>query len=333
MSDLAVLMQSLLLPMLADGRFHSGSALASRLGISRAAVWKQVEQLRGWGVPVEAVTGRGYRLSSAVELLDPEVISASVSRQRQDPPAVEVQLVCSSTSSLLLERARANAPAQVLLAELQNAGRGRWGRQWQSHFGGGLYMSLLWRFSLVPAGLAGLSLASAVAVVDVLRRAGAEQVGLKWPNDIVSAQGKLGGILVELIGEPTGPCSVVIGVGLNVKVDEAQRREIDQPLADLHQFVGSAALARNQLAADLIVALAGVCESFPRHGLAPYRDRWTQYDSLRGRPVVLHLPGGQVEGTAAGIDERGALCLKTAEGTLTYFSGDVQLKLRPNAAR
>lgn len=318
-----------LLRRLSDGRFHSGAALALSLGVSRAAVWKYVEKLRQQQVEVQAVAGRGYRLPAEVELLDADRIGETWREIGYTGVlAVEVRLLCASTNAILMERARAAAVPQVLLAETQSGGRGRWGRSWQSPFGGGLYLSLLWPFPLVPAGLTGLSLACAVSIADVLRRQGARQVGLKWPNDIVSSSGKLGGILVELFGEPAGPCSAVIGVGLNLRLGAGPREAIGQPAADLQQFIGDAALRRNALAAHIVAGLARCCAGFPDTGLAPYQGRWAGYDLLAGERVVLQLPQGPVEGVARGIDARGALCLETAAGEESYFSGDLQLRLR-----
>lgn len=315
------------LAALSDGRFHSGAALAERLGVSRAAVWKQVEALRALGVPVDAVSGKGYRLPAAVQLLDGARIQASLAR-RGMPVAVEVQLAVPSTNTCLLERAREGGPPQALLAEIQTAGRGRWGRGWRSGFGCGLYLSLSWRFPVVPSGLMGLSLACGAVIAERLRALGAADIGVKWPNDILTPAGKLGGILIELVGEPSGPCGVVIGVGLNLRLSVSERAAIGQPVAELEQYLPGVSGRRNELAAELIAALAGMCEDFSRSGLAPYQARWREYDTLLGKPVILQLPDGPLEGVCEGIDASGALRLRTASGSESFVSGDVQLKLR-----
>jgi BirA family biotin operon repressor/biotin-[acetyl-CoA-carboxylase] ligase len=157
-------------------------------------------------------------------------------------------------------------------------------------------------------------------------------VGLKWPNDIISDSGKLGGILIELVGEPSGPCSAVIGLGLNLRVPPEHRQNLGQAVADLHQFMGAEALQRNRLAAGFIHALLQVCASFPSTGVEPYLERWPNYDLLMNRNVTLHLPSGVTEGIVRGVDSRGALRLETPDGVSSYFSGDVQLKLRHDLA-
>lgn len=315
------------LDALSNGRFHSGAGLAKRLGVSRAAIWKQVEALRALGVPISAVPGKGYRLPAQVELLDAARIEALLGENRGSL-AVEVQLASPSTNSALLERIREGQPPQVLLAELQTAGRGRWGRDWHSGFGGGLYLSLSWRFPLVPSGLTGLSLACGVTIAERLRGLGTTQIGVKWPNDILAPDGKLGGILVELVGEPSGPCGVVIGVGLNLRLSPAERAEIGQPAAALEPYLPGVSGRRNELAAEIISALIEVCVAFPSDGLAPYEVRWREYDMLLGERVVLQLPEGELEGVSEGIDSRGALRLRTASGSQSYITGDLRSKLR-----
>jgi BirA family biotin operon repressor/biotin-[acetyl-CoA-carboxylase] ligase len=318
-----------LLRLLADGRIHGGPALARELGVSRAAVWKQIEHLRREQVPVEAVAGRGYRLPIPVELLDAPAIRSALDRQGLAPDlAVEVALSCASTNRALLQQAGEVAQPTALLAEAQHGGRGRWGRVWQSPFGGGLYLSLLWRLPAIPTGLGGLSLACGMAVAEALRGLGAQGLGLKWPNDLVCEAGKLGGILVELAGEPSGPCQVVIGLGLNVRLSSALRANVGQPAADLYAFLGEAALRRNELAALCIAALVRACEQFAMGGFASFQARWPEFDVFARRRVILHLPAGSVEGEVCGVDERGALCLLTDQGVMSYFSGDVELKLR-----
>lgn len=124
-----------LVAALADGGFRSGGDLGAAAGVSRAAVWKLVEQLRREGLAVDAVRGRGYRLQSPVELLDAALIAKHAARRADGNVPVEVRFRCSSTNALLLERARSGGPASVLATEIQSAGRGRWGRQWVAPFG------------------------------------------------------------------------------------------------------------------------------------------------------------------------------------------------------
>ncbi|MDX1654152.1 MAG: biotin--[acetyl-CoA-carboxylase] ligase, partial [Candidatus Competibacteraceae bacterium] len=237
-----------LLEVLGDGRFHSGEELARALGVSRAAVWKHLNSLGRRGLEVHAVRGRGYRLPNPLELLDPEGIRAQLSPSVQGRLAqLEVFDQIDSTNSYLLTRAKAGAPGgSVCLAERQSAGRGRRGRQWISPFAANLYLSVLWRYPDGPALLSGLSLAVGVAMARALEGVGVVGVGLKWPNDLLWRDQKLGGILLEFGGESSGPCQVVTGVGLNVTMPKEPALDIDQPWPDLTTVLGLG-LSRNRL--------------------------------------------------------------------------------------
>ncbi len=178
-----------------------------------------------WQINVESVPRQGYRLPRAVDLLDKKAISAELTpatRQRIEP--FEVLLTVDSTNRYVAEHA-ANTPGMTHLcvAEVQNAGRGRRGRSWVAPFGSGICMSMGWQFLEAPPTFSALSLAVGVAAVNALRRLGIEGVGLKWPNDLIWQQRKLGGILIEMRGESAGPAQVVIGIGINVHMPAAVR--------------------------------------------------------------------------------------------------------------
>ncbi len=316
-----------LLEHLLDGGFHSGAALGRELGCSRAYLWKLIERLREAGVQIDAVPGRGYKLPFPIELLRAELVSA---RLPGDTPALDVQVLerVESTNQWLLDQARDLHRPTLVLAEHQLSGRGRWGRQWQSSFGGGLAMSLLWPFPVREVGLGGLSLAVGVALAETLQAAGAANVGVKWPNDLLWHGRKLGGVLVEVVAEAGGPMKAVIGVGLNVCLSAHARARIDRPVTDLVSVLGAEAYRRNRLAADLGAALARTCRQFGADGFAAFRERWEPLDVLKGQRISLSLPQGDVEGTMLGLDADGALILQEAAGRRTYFTGEAQLKVR-----
>jgi BirA family biotin operon repressor/biotin-[acetyl-CoA-carboxylase] ligase len=207
-----------LLPLLASGETVSGVELATRVGLTRAAIWKQVDTLRALGLPVEAGCA-GYRVPWPLQLLEPERIRAALSA---DPVAamggLEVHWQLDSTSSELQRRVADALDLSMVFAETQSAGRGRRGRTWLSPPGLNIHLSCLKRFDAGFAALSGLSLAIGVMVLRALEHLGIEGAGLKWPNDVLATEGKLAGVLVELSGEYQGPCAAVIGVGLNVRL-------------------------------------------------------------------------------------------------------------------
>ncbi|QKS28049.1 MAG: biotin--[acetyl-CoA-carboxylase] ligase [Candidatus Accumulibacter similis] len=240
---------------------------------------------------------------------------------------VVVLAECSSTSTVLLERARQGAPSgSLLIADDQTAGRGRRGRSWLSSPSAGLTFSLLWRFAGTVARLAGLSLAVGLAVARALERLGATGVGLKWPNDILLGGGKVGGILVELETAPAGMLAV-IGIGLNLQMPPAGDEAFIHPPAALSQAL-SPPPDRHRLLAELMIELAAVLDRFDAGGFAVLRADWQRQHAWQDRPVRL-LDGERVDrqGICLGADEHGALLLQTATGIERCLSGDLSLRV------
>ena len=185
----------------------SGSALARDYGVTRAAVWKHIAALRRKGVEIRAEPGRGYALAQPLDLLDTHAIRSGLpASDAAGLASCEVAWEIDSTNAELLRR-HATAGVQVLLAESQTAGRGRRGRAWASPLAAHLYLSLQRRFDGGVAALSGLSIAVGVAAAEALRALGFAQVGLKWPNDLLAGDRKLGGILIEFGGEDSGICA------------------------------------------------------------------------------------------------------------------------------
>jgi BirA family transcriptional regulator, biotin operon repressor / biotin---[acetyl-CoA-carboxylase] ligase len=320
----------LLLALLADGRLHSGEWLAKELRVSRAAVWKSVQRLRALSVEVQALPRRGYLLSSPVELLDARRIGAELDRQRKAQlRKLELLFEVDSTNSRLL--AAAPPPlgrADVCLSELQHAGRGRRGRRWIAPFGAGVALSVAWTFSDSARSLPALSLGVGVAVARAVQRAGAVGVRLKWPNDIWYRDRKIGGVLIELRAEAGGPAHVVVGVGLNVALSEAARREIEAAGVSVAALADACAVApsRNGVAGALLDELLSMLGQFEREGFAAFRDAWTALDALGGRPVRVLLGGTAISGTARGVDQEGALLLDTGDRVQRFVSGEASLR-------
>ncbi|MCR6652661.1 MAG: biotin--[acetyl-CoA-carboxylase] ligase [Cellvibrionaceae bacterium] len=314
-----------MLHILADGEFHSGEDLGQALDITRAAVWKRLQCLAALDIAIETSRTRGYRLVGGLDLLDRERILSSLSM-----PASELvgNFLClaevQSTNTLLLQ---SGGHGDVCMAERQTAGRGRRGRQWFSPYGRNLYLTVRWHFHQGVAGLEGLSLAVGVVLAEVLDQLGIAGVELKWPNDLLCAGKKLGGILIEVGGDLTGECVVVIGIGMNVHMSavlaEGDER-INQPWADLHQlgFSGS----RNNLSGAILSALLPALQDFSQMGFAAYRERWETRCAFMRRPITLILPAGSCEGILLGVDHQGALRVLTEDGERIFSGGEISLR-------
>ncbi|HTD28022.1 MAG TPA: bifunctional biotin--[acetyl-CoA-carboxylase] ligase/biotin operon repressor BirA [Xanthomonadaceae bacterium] len=305
----------------------SGSQLARELGLTRAAVWKHIHALRGAGVDILAQPGSGYTLAAPLDLLDPAGIRAALTPATTIKlDALDVAWEIDSTNAELLRRA-ATSGLQVLLSERQTAGRGRRGRSWASPLAAHLYLSLQRRFDGGVAALAGLSIAVGVAAAEALRALGFEAVGLKWPNDLIAGDRKLGGILIEFGGEDAGVVRAVIGIGINVRMPKAATTGIDQPWIDLHGL-DAPLPSRNMLAATMIAAQAHALEQFAESGLGPFLPRWRSLDALGGRAVEVIAGVRREPGIALGIDDRGALRVRHADGVRDYHSAEISVRAR-----
>jgi BirA family transcriptional regulator, biotin operon repressor / biotin---[acetyl-CoA-carboxylase] ligase len=316
---------------LADGTFHSGEELAAALGVSRSAVWKAARSLRREGAVLNAVRNRGYRLMGAGEPLDAVRIRERLPREvRECVQRLEALWSIGSTNTVLSERVGPPAgSSEVLLAEYQTAGRGRRGRAWLAPPGGAICLSLSWTFRSLPADLGALGLVVGVCALRALKELGVDGALLKWPNDLVVSEKKLGGVLIDLRAETVGPASVVIGIGLNVALGAEFLRRIAEtgtPATDLHHAGLPQGVSRNEVAAGVVAACVRGLTGFEREGLKPFLEEWRQADALRGRQVSVAAADGTARGVARGIDLRGALLVETREGVRRFISGDVTVR-------
>lgn len=323
-----------LLAALADGRPHSGEEIARAFDVTRAAVWKHIAKLGDWGLAVDAVPGIGYRLRRSIDLLDATALRSTLgSNLAARLASLEVFTELESTNRHLL---RAPPPPvgslRACIAEYQTAGRGRRGRRWTTPLGGGLCLSVAWQFADTPADLSALTLAVGVVVRRVLARVAGVQIALKWPNDLVWDERKLGGVLLELTAEGQGGCHVVAGIGLNVALPPDLLPSLsDWPRGAVDLATACAARGGPPPRAALVIALVEelgeLFASYAQTGFRAYRDEWRAADFLRGRAIRLEEPAAAVTGTAVGIDADGALLIETALGRRRrVVAGDVSVR-------
>jgi BirA family biotin operon repressor/biotin-[acetyl-CoA-carboxylase] ligase len=318
---------SALLALLASGAELSGSAAAAELGVTRAAVWKQVEQLRRHGLPIRAEAGRGYRLDAPIELLDRASIESSIPESlRTRVGAIEVFWQIDSTSNELARRAATSTSACACLAEIQTRGRGRRGRAWQTPLAGGIALSFLRGFDSGMAELSGLSLVAGIAVLRAFADSGVSGAALKWPNDVVADGRKLGGILVELGGDALGPCHAIVGIGINLRLPRGAMASIDQPWTDLAALASGEMPSRNALAARVLARLAEALDTFSTEGFAAFEREYAANDALRGREVLVSNVGEPFTAIADGVTSRGALRISCDGIAREVDSGEVSVR-------
>lgn len=320
-----------LLRRLSDGRFHSGQALAAEFELSRSSIFNVLTQAESMGLVIHAVRGRGYRLAESVEWLDGDAISEHLGSAASCYTIHVLESVNSTNTALMAAALNGAADGTLFVSEHQQSGKGRRGRQWHSVPGGSLTFSALWRFDNGLQSLAGLSLAVGLAIARAVNRHSRHPARLKWPNDVLVDFRKLAGILVEVQGDMHGAAFAVVGVGLNMRLNEAQRDVVDQAVVDLKEMGVTA--GRNRLLADCLLELHTVMKQFRQEGFAAFRADWQALDAYAGKAVALNLPNARsVHGVASGVDDTGALLLRDAASRLIAYSGG-EISLRLDAAK
>ncbi|QKJ88990.1 Bifunctional ligase/repressor BirA [Paramixta manurensis] len=308
-----------LVSILADGEFHSGEQLGETLGMSRAAINKHIQTLKDWGLDIYTVTGKGYSLAAPIQLLNEENIVSQL-----NAPRLAVIPVIDSTNQYLLERMDSLQSGDACVAEYQQAGRGRRGRQWFSPFGSNLYLSMYWRLEQGPAAAMGLSLVIGIVMAEVLQAMGAADVRVKWPNDLYLNDRKLAGILVELTGKTGDAAQIVIGAGINLAMRSPDVSVVNQGWINLQE--AGIEIDRNALAATLINKLRFALPEFEREGLAPFINRWSALDNFINRPVKLIIGSREINGIARGIDQQGGLLLEQDGQVKSWVGGEISLR-------
>lgn len=314
-----------LVNLLKDGRFHSGQDLGAALGISRSAVWKQLQHLEAeLGLSIHKVRGRGYQLAAPLLLLDSQEISSATPGW----PVAVLQSVDSTNAEALRAVARGESAPFLVLAERQISGRGRRGRKWVSPFAENLYYSLVLRIDGGMRQLEGLSLVVGLAVLQALRNFGVSAAGLKWPNDVLVGDKKIAGILLELVGDPADVCHVVLGIGVNVNMQKAD--EVDQQWTSIRLESG-VSIDRNALVMELSKQLSSYIQRHQMEGFSSLQVEWEASHLWQGRSVSLIAGSNHIDGVVLGIDCQGALRLMVDGMEKIFSGGELSLRLRDDS--
>ena len=315
-----------LLAYLADGKCHSGSDLGLTLNVSRTAIWKRITQLIDLGLPIQRIPQKGYRLSSPLILLDSHAISNQLDLHAFNKPLhFHLFATLDSTNRYLKELPHSDS-INICCAEMQTAGRGRFGRDWYSPFGENIYCSSRWHFDCDLSRLSGLSLVVSLAIMATLHQVGMkDDILVKWPNDILWHGKKLCGSLIEVIAESNSGADVVIGIGLNVNSITDDHPLPEKPWCSLHDITKKY-IDRNVLVAHLITYLNRYLQEFMLEGFAAFTERWSEVDYLKNQHITVSNLNKPIHGIAMGVNENGQLILMDDEGTTHYLSsGDATL--------
>lgn len=303
-----------LIKLLSNGQFQTGTQLGEALGVSRTAVWKQIKQLANLGLEVITKKNDGYKLTEPLSLIDISIIQNKL----QEANSTIAFSFLPSIDSTNLELSRQLTSDQsmpdkkLLLTEKQTAGRGRRGRSWLSPYASSLSMSLSFKIEGGANVLQALSLAVGVTIKNVLAKQGVNEVKLKWPNDLYLNNAKLGGILIELKGDLAGPCSVVIGIGINVFRTKALEN-IEQPVAFLSD-IATFNNCRSSLAADLALAVDALIKEYTITGFKPLQDEWNKAHVWQGKKANIITANKSTAVVLGGVTETGELEVIYSDG-------------------
>ena len=321
--------QLTLLQLLGDGCCHSGSSLGTVLGVTRSAIWKQINHLMALGIPIKRIPHQGYQLPQKLILLNKQKIIEELSLQKGST-FFNVHLFKSidSTNRYLKDLPHSDA-VDICCAEMQTEGRGRFGRKWYSPFGENIYCSSRWNTSYDLAKLSGLSLVSSLAVLATLREFNiSSDIKIKWPNDILWFDKKIGGILIEILAESNSNVQIIIGIGLNVNSDTKNHPALDKEWASLYEITKKY-YDRNEFLGKLMINLERYLTQFINNGLSIFLEEWNNFDYLAGKNISVTQPSQIISGVSCGINPLGHLILQDKLGiNHVLSSGDTSVSSR-----
>jgi BirA family biotin operon repressor/biotin-[acetyl-CoA-carboxylase] ligase len=300
----------------------SGEELARRLGISRAAVWAHIQELRALGYDIQASPHLGYRLLGAPDHLHGDDLLARLGPGHRIGRDIRVFRETTSTSDVVEKLARDGvAEGVVVFAEAQTAGRGRLGRTWVSPAGKGLWFSVLLRPALRPPEATRLTIAAAVAVARAVQSQTGLEPEVKWPNDLLRRGRKFGGILTELSGEQDRVRHVVLGIGLDVNLTAADLPGELRRLATSLRLELGRPVPRADLAVAVLRELDAAYAQVSGAGFAALADEWESRCTTIGRSLEVALGPRRIRGRAEALDGDGALLVRTEHGHLERLTG------------
>ncbi len=306
----------------------SGAELSQTLGVSRAAIWARIEDLRRLGYEIEASPHAGYRLVSAPDRLHADDLVSRLGVPKVIGRDIRVFDKTTSTNDIVEKLARDEVrEGVVIFAEAQTRGRGRLGRRWMSPPGKGLWFSVLLRPRMRPQAATQLTVASATAVRRALVSHTGLELQIKWPNDITIKGQKVAGILTELSAEVDQIKYVILGIGVNANLNPGDfPTELRKTATSLKAELGKP-VSRAELAVAILRELEGDYARIVAHEFSAVADEWASHCATLGHEVVIVTGERRIQGRAESLDEEGALLVRSEHGRLErVVGGDVTLK-------
>jgi BirA family biotin operon repressor/biotin-[acetyl-CoA-carboxylase] ligase len=319
-------MTSNILKFLREKEYISGEALAQRLGISRVAVWKQIQKLKDMGYEIIADQSLGYCLITRPDLLIPQEVERRLFTKYTGKEIYyfpELKSTNMMAKEKTLHRAKGISEGTLIIAERQSAGKGRLGREWFSP-AGGIWLSIILYPQLPPSYIPRITLMTAIAVVKAIKICTQIESKIKWPNDILINEKKVCGILTEMSAELDIINWVVVGIGINVNINHREFPEdIQENTISLKEVSGKEVL-RVRIVQIFLQEFERYYESLKRREFSSILKEWKLYSHTLGRKIRVDMGERIVTGEAVNINEEGALILKKEDGELIkIISGTV----------
>ena len=308
--------------------YLSGEEISRQLAVSRTAVWKHIQELKNHGYEIEAHPRKGYRLKSRPDLLLPEEIRAGLATQLLGKQIVHFYDTSSTNNEAKRLAADDAVEGTIVVSEAQTLGRGRLNRGWFSPPGGGVWVSVILRPPFPPQEAPKCTLMAAVATVEAIREASGLNCGIKWPNDILWQGRKLVGILTEMSVEMDAINFVVLGIGINVSLQES---DFPEELRNIGASVSMGAereVSRVEVLQKLLERLEYWYQVVKQEGFEPVLEAWRRESVTLGQPVRVLAGEETYDGVAEELAEDGSLLVRTENGLRRVLAGDVSLRLQ-----
>lgn len=300
--------------------YLSGEELSRQLKISRAGIWKYIEELRREGYDIVAVPHLGYKLVSLPDKIIPREIRFGLGTRFLGNKIFCYDVVDSTMNAAFQLAFEGAVEGALICSESQAKGKGRLGRQWKSPARKGIYASIILRPEFHPSDVARITLLSAVAVCEAVRKFSGIQAVIKWPNDLLVGNKKLAGILMELSAEMDSVRFVIVGIGINVNTPLSL---LPLNATSLKNETGQK-YSRVGLLQEVLRCLESWYGILKKHGFAPVAKKWKEFSSMIGRDICIEDAGKKIKGKAVDIDEYGRLMIRTDSGMMIKkMSGDV----------
>ncbi|MDM5154161.1 biotin--[acetyl-CoA-carboxylase] ligase [Bacillus sp. DX1.1] len=311
----------------ADGEFVSGQTISDKLGCSRTAVWKHMEDLRSEGYELEAVRRLGYRINSKPDKVTANEIQLGLQTEFIGRTVYFEESVESTQHIAARLAYEGAAEGTIVVAEEQLAGRGRLSRKWHSPKGTGIWMSIILRPTVPVHQAPQLTLLAAVSVAQAIEKCTGVNVGIKWPNDILIQGKKAVGILTEMQADPDKINAVIIGIGINVNQKQEHFADEIQHIATSLAIEVGKPIARAELMQHIFLQMEKLYQEYLKNGFSVIKLLWESYAVSIGKEITARTMKDAITGVAKGITADGVLMLEDHEGHIHHIhSADIEIK-------